>query len=100
MRGRPCGRKRHLLVDSLGYPLAVHVSAANEQDGVAGIEVLWKAHAVSSNLKLICADHAYQGEFVKASAYCGFGVEIIQKPPSSQGFIPQKGRWQVERAFA
>lgn len=94
------GRKRHLLVDSLGYPLAVHVAAANQQDGIAGIELLWKADAVSANLKLICADYAYQGEFVKASACCGFAVEITQKPPSSKGFIPQKGRWQVERAFA
>jgi len=27
-------------------------------------------------------------------------MEITQKPEPQQGFVPQKGRWQVERSFA
>ena len=27
-------------------------------------------------------------------------VEISQKPPAEKGFVPQTGRWQVERSFA
>lgn len=66
----------------------------------ASIELLWKAHEVCDNLKLICAHHAYHGSFEQAASYCRFGVGITQKPPSSQAFIPQRGLWQVERSFA
>jgi putative transposase len=94
------GRKRHLAVDSLGLPLALHVSAANKHDGQQGIELLWQLEKASSRLELIRADHAYQGYFVECADYYNWTVEITQKPESQQGFIPQTGRWQVERSFA
>jgi putative transposase len=94
------GRKRHLAVDSLGLPLALHVSAANKHDGQESIELLWQLEKASSRLELIRADHAYQGYFVECSDYYNWKVEITQKPESAQGFIPQTGRWQVERSFA
>jgi putative transposase len=94
------GRKRHLAVDALGLPLALHVSAANKHDGQEGIELLWQLEKASARMELIRADHAYQGYFVECSDYYNWKVEITQKPESAQGFIPQKGRWQVERSFA
>jgi transposase len=94
------GRKRHLAVDTLGLPLALHVSAANKPDGQEGIELLWQLEKATSRLALIRADHAYQGYFVECSDYYKWKVEITQKPESAQGFIPQTGRWQVERSFA
>jgi len=94
------GRKRHLAVDALGLPLALHVSAANKHDGQEGIELLWQLEKASARLELIRADHAYQGYFTECSDYYNWKVEITQKPESAQGFIPQKGRWQVERSFA
>ena len=94
------GRKRHIVVDTLGLPLAIHVSAANINDGQAGIELLWQLEKASKRLELIRADKAYRGQFVTAAGYCKYQVEISQKPPSDKGFIPQTGRWQVERAFA
>lgn len=94
------GRKRHLAVDTLGLPLAMHVSAANKHDGQEGIELLWQLDQASARLELIRADQAYQGYFVKCSDYYNWQVEITQKPESAQGFIPQTGRWQVERSFS
>lgn len=94
------GRKRHLAVDSLGLPLAIHVTAANVHDGVAGFDLLWQMQQESSRLALLRADHAYKGEFQVAATYYNCQVEITQKPQSQQGFVPQKGRWQVERSFA
>jgi transposase len=47
------GRKRHLAVDTLGLPLALHVSAANKQDGVEGLELLWQLDKATSRLELI-----------------------------------------------
>ncbi|RAJ92254.1 transposase [Larkinella arboricola] len=94
------GRKRHLAVDSLGLPVAIHVSAANVQDGEAGKELLWQLEAMNQRLTLLAADKAYRGEFAEAAGWCGYQVEICQRPESTQGFVPQRGRWQVERSFA
>lgn len=94
------GRKRHFAVDAIGLPLAIHVTAANVNDGMAGFDLLWQMDEESKRLSLIRADHAYQGEFQVAASYYHWQVEITQKPESQKGFIPQKGRWQVERSFA
>lgn len=94
------GRKRHLAVDTLGLPLALPVSSAQEHDGQAGLELLWQLEQASPRLALIRADQAYGGYFKDGAELYNWPVEITQKPESSQGFVPQKGRWQVERSFA
>jgi transposase len=94
------GRKRHLAVDTLGLPLAMHVSSAQEHDGQAGVELLWQLEQASDKLQLIRADQAYGGYFQDCAQIYHWQVEITQKPESSTGFVPQKGRWQVERSFA
>lgn len=94
------GRKRHIAVDALGLPLALHVSGANCQDGQQGIELLWQLEKASQRLELIRTDHAYEGYFILCADYYHWKVEITQRPESSQGFIPESGRWQVERSFA
>jgi transposase len=94
------GRKRHLAVDTLGLPLALHVSAANKHDGQEGIELLWQLERASDRLTLIRTDKAYKGEFTTSAGYYHWQVEASQKPESAQGFVPQTGRWQVERSFA
>ncbi len=94
------GRKRHFAVDTLGLLLSVVVTAANVQDGMAGLDLFWRMEKQSKRLSLIRADHAYQGEFQQAATYYNYHVEITQKPESQKGFVPQKGRWQVERSFA
>ena len=94
------GRKRHIAVDSLGLPVTICVTTANVNDGQAGFDLLWRMENKAPRLSLIRADAAYLGEFSTASTYFGWKVEVTQKPPSKKGFIPQKGRWQVERSFA
>lgn len=52
-------------------------------------------------MKLIRTDKAYRGEFSEiVENYYRWRMEITQKPPSVKGFIPQTGRWQVERSFS
>lgn len=94
------GRKRHIAVDALGLPLALHVGAANIHDTEAGIELLWQLDQASDRLELICGDKAYRGYFSTCAEYYKWKVEITQKPESQKGFVPQSGRWQVERSFA
>lgn len=100
--GHKCinGRKRHFAVDSIGLPLVIEVTAANVYDGTAGIEMLWKMEKESKRLTLIRSDHAYEGEFKTCAGYYKWEVDVTQKPESQKGFVPQKGRWQVERSFA
>ena len=93
------GRKRHIAVDKHGLPLAIAVTAANVHDGKAGLDLLWQFEG-NKRLELFCLDKAYQGEFIEALDIYGWKGEIAQKPEGQLGFIPQTGRWQVERSFA
>lgn len=95
------GRKRHIAVDSLGLPLAISVSPANMHDSEGGLDLLWQLEKNTKRLSIICGDMAYGGEFknIVENIY-KWKMDIAQKPESRQRFIPQKGRWQVERSFA
>lgn len=99
--GHKCinGRKRHIVVDILGLPLAFFVSAANQNDGQMGIELFPQLANTSKRLSLIRTDNAYKGYFTECAGYCGYVVETTKKPETQKGFVPQTGRWQVERAF-
>ncbi|MFK7948855.1 MAG: BRO family protein [Saprospiraceae bacterium] len=89
---------RHIAVDCLGLPMALHVSAANCYDGKEGRELLWQL-APLKRLKTIAADGTYKGQFEKDAQWYNWTVEITQKPPTEKGFVPQSSRWQVERNF-
>ena len=53
----------HLAVDTLGHPLAVHASAADEQDRTHVAPLLEKVQDVTSgNVELAYADQGYTGE--------------------------------------
>lgn len=94
------GRKRHLLVDTQGLPIAIHVSAANTSDHVGGFDLLAQAEEHEGTLKLIRGDKHYAKVFKEAASWYKFDVEVTKKPSTEKGFVPQKGRWQVERSFA
>jgi len=94
------GRKRHLLVDTLGLPLAVHVSSANTGDFLGGFEILAHIEKDQERLKLIRADQHDAKAFAEGAQWFDIEVEVTKKPNSGKGFVPQKGRWQVERSFA
>jgi putative transposase len=94
------GRKRTLVVDKLGLPFAIKVTAANVSDNQAGILAVEQLKGKVPRLKKIAVDAGYKNAFrenVETNFKCE--VEIAQKPESAQGFIPEKNRWQVERSF-
>ena len=94
------GRKRHIIVDALGLLLAIFVSRADMHDGEGGVEILWQLDEQSERLALIRGDGSYGGMFKEmAEGIYGWQVETTQRPPSEKGFVPQKGRWPVERSF-
>ena len=95
------GRKRHLAVDADGLPIAISVTSAQVHDGQGGFELLWQIEQSTKRLEVICADLAYRGEFSDTvEDIYKWKIEISQKPESAHGFVPQKGRWQVERSIS
>jgi putative transposase len=95
------GRKRHILVDTLGLLLLVWVTGATLQDRDGGVELCDEAHEKFPRLQKIWADSAYSGELVEYVAqWCHFLLEIVKRSPQQRGFQVQPKRWIVERSLA
>jgi transposase len=97
------GRKRHIVVDSLGLLLAVLVTAADVQDAVAAKQVLAPLTAERfPRLKVVRADGAYGRYGLPAwVAQLGhFVLELVKRPLAAVGFVLLPQRWVVERTFA
>lgn len=94
------GRKRTILVDTLGLPFSIKVTAANISDNQAGILAVNLLKEKASRLEKITADMGYKNTFIEhINLNYNWEIEIAQKPESKIGFVPQKNRWQVERSF-
>jgi putative transposase len=98
------GRKRHIVVDSLGLLLVVLVTAACADDGTTAPEVLAKLTAEHrSRLGVIWADGKYNNrrldDWMEGSG-AGFVIEVVSRPAGSKGFVLLHRRWVVERTFA
>jgi putative transposase len=93
------GRKRHLVVDTLGLLIAVLVHPANVQDYDGAKELLKKAKKRFPRLKKIWADsiYAYKQLPTWAAVACNFVLEVVQR--TAKGFSVLPRRWVVERTF-
>ena len=95
------GKKRHVLVDTLGLLLIIFVSAASMSDTEAGETVLSRARTKLNRLKLVWADEGYkQGLVDWVRKMCHFVLEIVCKEKGQKGFVVQPQRWKVERSLA
>ena len=98
------GRKRHIVVDTLGLLLAVAVTAGNLDDGTHAWQVLEKVTADKvPRLTKIFADNKYNNKALQswmAATQAPYTMEIAMKPEGEPGFKPVKIRWVVEQAHA
>lgn len=95
------GRKRHVLVDTLGLllVLVVHPADVQDRDGLA--LVCRRLRRRFPWLRLIFADGGYRGEAAGcAAAREGLRLEIVTRDPGTRGFAVLPRRWVVERTFA
>ena len=98
------GRKRHIVVDTLGLLLVVAVTAASADDGTAAPEVLGKLTAEHcTRLEKLWGDQKYRNnaldnwlEWTNAT----YVVEVVTRPAGSVGYVKLAWRWVVERTFA
>jgi transposase len=98
------GRKRNLLVDTLGLVVLAKVTAANVQDVHAGKQ-LFSAVAerpeLLTRLEKIIADGGYRGELIDwVQQNLHVVLEIVLKLGNQKGFQVLPKRWIVERTFA
>lgn len=98
------GRKRHLLVDTLGLILAVVVTAANCGDR-QGLQALLREYFAQGvrRLRKLWVDRGYAGEALKAWVWGlkrTHKVDLEVMEHEGQGFKVVKWRWVVERTFA
>lgn len=95
------GRKRHLLVDTLGLLLGVVVTAASVQDGEGARLIFQRLSGACKKLRLIWVDGAYRGQLVEwVATHLWFRLCAVLRPPEQQGFVLLPRRWVVERTFA
>ena len=101
------GRKRHIVVDTLGLLLMVLVHSASLQDGPGGQQTLHRlfdrikrsVHNRWCRLKLIWADGAYAAIVDTVRKELGWTLEIVRRSDDLKGFQVLPHRWVVERTF-
>lgn len=94
------GRKRHILVDTLGLLLMVVVHVASLQDRDGAKLVLEKIRGRFPRLQLIWADGAYAGKLVDwVKRVCHLVLEIVKRPAGVKGFQVLPRRWVAERTL-
>lgn len=96
------GRKRHILVDTVGNLLEVVVHAANISDTAGGQQVVEKLSAtLRDHLQLIWADAGYKAGLITwLREQCAILLDIVKRPEGQRGFSVLPRRWVVERTLA
>jgi transposase len=112
------GRKRHIVVDTLGLLLAVTVTAASVQDRDGAADVVAQACRKVPTLERLYTDGAYGGQCARAIEQThGIRVEVVRRPGNRstgtlhdaqqplwqepiRGFVVLPKRWVVERTHA
>ena len=97
------GRKRHIVVDSLGLLLAVLVTAASVDDATAARQLFPRlAGQPVSKVRRMFADGKYHNfnlyEWVEENV--DWKVEVVRRPEGAKGWVKLPIRWTVERTFA
>jgi len=98
------GRKRHLLVETLGLLLAVLLTRAKLEDGVAAPLLLSQVHSYHfPRLVTIFADQQYHNHALEAwmaehrPSWC---IAVQTRPAGTKGFMPLATLWVIERTNA
>jgi transposase len=95
------GRKRHVVVDTMGLLLAVIITSAAVQDRHGARRVLDRLRFTTPSVALVWADGGYAGQLVTwARRLLRVSVEIVRKPLGIKTFQVLPRRWVVERTFA
>lgn len=97
------GRKRHIVVDSMGFLLAVAVTSAAVDDAEGAKQALSMVESPCfPRLDTIYADNKYHNHalYQWVSENVDYQIHVVRRPTGSTGFVLLPKRWVVERTFA
>ena len=97
------GRKRHIVVDTMGLLLAVVVTAASVDDAQGAKEALASIEQEAfPRLQVVWADSKYHNYELYAwvAEHGNYRLEIVSRPTGAKGFVLLPKRWVAERTFA
>lgn len=98
---RTAGRKRHIIVDTMGLLLVIMVTSASVQDRDRALGLIARLFERFASVRHIWADVGYAGKLVEATRwFCGIAVEVVRTKEGQRGFEVLPRRWVVERTFA
>jgi putative transposase len=108
-RGGPCGfdghkrvkgRKRHILVDTLGLPIASRVEPANTSDRKAGYRLLGGLRFAFPAVRTVVADAGHESKELarELRRHDGYELQIVKR--KQRAFKVAGLTWIVERSFA
>ena len=98
---RKKGSKTHMAVDTLGHLLALHVTAADEQDR-SRVKQLARdvQEATGDSVALAFVDQGYTGQQAATdAAKQQIELSVVKLPEAKRGFVLLPRRWVVERSF-
>jgi putative transposase len=94
------GRKRHVVVDTLGLLLDVIITPCCTSDTAGAVELVADLRRRFPHLQLIWCDGGYFKAAFEAAQAQGLHLELVSPPPGTKGFYLLAKRWVVERTFA
>jgi putative transposase len=95
------GRKRHILVDTLGLLLAVLVHRADIHDSQRAPHLLDRLQGEAPRMQVVFADQGYEATPTQLIwRVFGWLWKVVARDPGQKGFVVLKKRWIVERTFA
>jgi putative transposase len=95
------GRKRHVLVDTLGLLLLVVVTAASVSDAAGARLVFARLGGAGKKLRKIWVDGTYRGKLMAwVAEHLWFRLEPVLRSADMKGFVVLPRRWVVERTLA
>src|SRR3954452_3329215 len=95
------GRKRHIVVDTLGFLIAVVVTAAKVQDYHGAPPTLRRAQESWPGLQVVWGDGIYEKQWLIdwTRSECGWELQVVKRSDQEKGFKVVPKRWVVERTF-
>ena len=98
---RTVGRKKHILVDTLGLLVVVLVTAASVSDAAGAVGLLKRISRFDQpRLRVVTADSAYHREILyEYVSRQWYEMQISSRPEGATGFVPLRHRWVVERTL-
>lgn len=95
------GRKRHILVDTMGLLLMVVVTAASVSDPAGARLLFARLGGSCKKLRRIWVDGTYRGKLLAwVVDHCWFILQPVLRCDTVKGFLVLPRRWVVERTFA